>query len=227
MIIQMVNVDRIYKKQNVVALKNINLAIDKGEFVFLTGASGAGKSTMIRLLFREELATSGQVIVAGRSLSRLSSKETVIFRRNVGMVFQDSRLLDDKTVEENVAFAMRVIERPKKEIDKKVPEILERVGLKDRLKHFPHQLSGGEKQRVAVARAITNDPIILFADEPTGNLDPDTSEELMELLREINDSGTTIIMATHDRNLVDTMQKRVLVLEKGRLISDRIGGWSL
>lgn len=227
MIIQMVNVDRIYKKQNVVALKNINLAIDKGEFVFLTGASGAGKSTMIRLLFREELATSGQVIVAGRSLSRLSPKETVIFRRNVGMVFQDSRLLEDKTVEENVAFAMRVIERPKKEIDKKVPEILERVGLKDRLKHFPHQLSGGEKQRVAVARAIINDPIILFADEPTGNLDPDTSEELMELLREINDSGTTIIMATHDRNLVDTMQKRVLVLEKGRLISDRIGGWSL
>lgn len=227
MIIQMVNVDRIYKKQNVVALKNINLAIDKGEFVFLTGASGAGKSTMIRLLFREELATSGQVIVAGRSLSRLSSKETVIFRRNVGMVFQDSRLLEDKTVAENVAFAMRVIERPKKEIDKKVPEILERVGLKDRLKHFPHQLSGGEKQRVAVARAIINDPIILFADEPTGNLDPDTSEELMELLREINDSGTTIIMATHDRNLVDTMQKRVLVLEKGRLISDRIGGWSL
>ncbi|MCI8335875.1 MAG: cell division ATP-binding protein FtsE [Peptococcaceae bacterium] len=225
--IQMVNVDRIYKKQNVVALKNINLAIDKGEFVFLTGASGAGKSTMIRLLFREELATSGQVIVAGRSLSRLSSKETVIFRRNVGMVFQDSRLLEDKTVEENVAFAMRVIERPKKEIDKKVPEILERVGLKNRLKHFPHQLSGGEKQRVAVARAIINDPIILFADEPTGNLDPDTSEELMELLREINDSGTTIIMATHDRNLVDTMQKRVLVLEKGRLISDRIGGWSL
>lgn len=223
----MVNVDRIYKKQNVVALKNINLAIDKGEFVFLTGASGAGKSTMIRLLFREELATSGQVIVAGRSLSRLSSKETVIFRRNVGMVFQDSRLLEDKTVEENVAFAMRVIERPKKEIDKKVPEILERVGLKNRLKHFPHQLSGGEKQRVAVARAIINDPIILFADEPTGNLDPDTSEELMELLREINDSGTTIIMATHDRNLVDTMQKRVLVLEKGRLISDRIGGWSL
>jgi cell division transport system ATP-binding protein len=227
LIIQMVNVDRIYKKQNVVALKNINLAIDKGEFVFLTGASGAGKSTMIRLLFREELATSGQVIVAGRSLSRLSSKETVIFRRNVGMVFQDSRLLEDKTVEENVAFAMRVIERPKKEIDKKVPEILERVGLKNRLKHFPHQLSGGEKQRVAVARAIINDPIILFADEPTGNLDPDTSEELMELLREINDSGTTIIMATHDRNLVDTMQKRVLVLEKGRLISDRIGGWSL
>lgn len=227
MIIQMVNVDRIYKKQNVVALQNINLAIDKGEFVFLTGASGAGKSTMIRLLFREELATSGQVIVAGRSLSRLSAKETVIFRRNVGMVFQDSRLLEDKTVEENVAFAMRVIERPKKEIDKKVPEILERVGLRDRMKHFPHQLSGGEKQRVAVARAIINDPIILFADEPTGNLDPDTSEELMELLREINDSGTTIIMATHDRNLVDTMQKRVLVLEKGRLISDRIGGWSL
>lgn len=227
MIIQMVNVDRIYKKQNVTALKGINLAIDKGEFVFLTGASGAGKSTMIRLLFREELATSGQVIVAGRSLSRLSAKETVIFRRNVGMVFQDSRLLEDKTVEENVAFAMRVIERPKKEIDKKVPEILERVGLKDRMKHFPHQLSGGEKQRVAVARAIINDPIILFADEPTGNLDPDTSEELMELLREINDSGTTIIMATHDRNLVDTMQKRVLVLEKGRLISDRIGGWSL
>ncbi len=227
MIIQMVNVDRIYKKQNVTALKGINLAIDKGEFVFLTGASGAGKSTMIRLLFREELATSGQVIVAGRSLSRLSAKETVIFRRNVGMVFQDSRLLEDKTVEENVAFAMRVIERPKKEIDKKVPEILERVGLRDRMKHFPHQLSGGEKQRVAVARAIINDPIILFADEPTGNLDPDTSEELMELLREINDSGTTIIMATHDRNLVDTMQKRVLVLEKGRLISDRIGGWSL
>ena len=227
MIIQMVNVDRIYKKQNVTALKGINLAIDKGEFVFLTGASGAGKSTMIRLLFREELATSGQVIVAGRSLSRLSAKETVIFRRNVGMVFQDSRLLEDKTVEENVAFAMRVIERPKKEIDKKVPEILERVGLRDRMKHFPHQLSGGEKQRVAVARAIINDPIILFADEPTGNLDPDTSEELMELLREINDSGTTVIMATHDRNLVDTMQKRVLVLEKGRLISDRIGGWSL
>lgn len=227
MIIQMVNVDRIYKKQNVTALENINLAIDKGEFVFLTGASGAGKSTMIRLLFREELATSGQVIVAGRSLSRLSAKETVIFRRNVGMVFQDSRLLEEKTVEENVAFAMRVTERPKKEIDKKVPEILERVGLLERMKHFPHQLSGGEKQRVAVARAIINEPIILFADEPTGNLDPDTSEELMELLREINDSGTTIIMATHDRNLVDTMQKRVLVLEKGRLISDRIGGWSL
>ncbi len=227
MIIQMVNVCKEYPKQQVTALKDININVEKGEFVFLTGKSGAGKSTMISLLFREELPTNGQIVVAGRSLSRLSNKEITVFRRNVGMVFQDSRLMADKTVFENVAFAMKVIERPWAQICEEVPKVLERVGLKNREKHFPHQLSGGEQQRVAVARAIINKPLIVFADEPTGDLDPDTSRELMGLLQEINAAGTTIIMATHDKEIVNRMQRRVLVLQHGQLVDDQVGGWLL
>ena len=227
LIIQMVNVTKEYPKQQVVALKDITISVAKGEFVFLTGKSGAGKSTMISLLFREELPSSGQIVVAGRSLARLNNWEMTVFRRNAGMIFQDSRLMADKTVFENVAFAMKVTERPWPEICRAVPEVLERVGLKDRGKHFPHQLSGGEQQRVAVARAIINKPLIVFADEPTGDLDPDTSNELMALLEEINREGTTIIMATHDRDIVNKMKKRVLVLHRGQLMGDKIGGWLL
>lgn len=223
MIIQMADVSKSYEN-GVSALQDISVSIKKGEFVFLIGQSGAGKTTFIRLLFREELPTTGQIMVGGRSIIRLSRKEIAILRRNIGVVFQDFRLLPNLTVYENVAFALRVTECPHNHICRRVPEVLEMVGLEHKSSTLPSRLSGGEQQRVAIARAIVNKPMVLIADEPTGNLDPDTSWELMKLLNEINQAGTTVIVATHARDIVDRMKKRVLLLEKGKLTRDDMGG---
>ena len=226
MLIQTVNLGKVYKN-GIAALEDINLSIDFGEFVFLTGASGAGKSTLIRLLFREELPTSGQVLIGGRSVTRLSNTEIVRLRRNSGVVFQDFRLMERASVFDNVAFALKAVERPWTEIKKRVPAMLEKVGLAGRENDNVMNLSGGEQQRVAIARAIINNPLILFADEPTGDLDPKTSDELIQLFAEINAEGTTLVMATHDKMIVDRMQKRVISLDHGHLIGDAVGGWQL
>ena len=209
------------------ALNDITLDIEKGEFVFLTGQSGAGKRTLIKLLFREILPDSGQIFIANRSIIRLSSKQTVMLRRNTGVVFQDFRLMENKTVFENVAFALKVLEYPWAMVKEMVPQTLERLNILDKAKSFPRQLSGGEQQRVALARAIINQPQIILADEPTGNLDPDTSDELMEIFKGINEEGTTIIMATHDKRIVNEMGNRVLALRKGEIVGDAVGGWLL
>jgi len=226
MLIQTVNLGKVYKN-GIAALSDINISIDFGEFVFLTGASGAGKSTLIRLLFREEMPTSGQVLIGGRSVLRLTTPEVVRLRRNSGVVFQDFRLMEHSTVFDNVAFALRAVERPWNEIKERVPAMLEKVGLAGRENENVMHLSGGEQQRVAIARAIINNPLILFADEPTGDLDPRTSDELIQLFAQINASGTTLVMATHDKDIVNRMQKRVITLDHGRLIGDTIGGWQL
>ena len=218
-LIQFYNVTKLYPP-DVVALENITLKIDKGEFVFLVGPSGAGKTTLVRLLFREELPTKGQILVGGRSIIRLKGREIALLRRTIGMVFQDFKLIPDWTVFENVAFALRVIEVPPREIKPRVERVLDQVGLLSRAHLFPHQLSGGEQQRVAIARAIVNRPRILVADEPTGNLDPETSREIMALLQEINAMGTTVIMATHAWDIVNSMRKRVIALRAGRLVRD-------
>jgi cell division transport system ATP-binding protein len=206
------------------ALFDINLHIKKGEFVFLVGPSGAGKSTLTRLLIREELPTKGQLLVEDRSLLRMKGKEIAYYRRKIGFVFQDFRLLMNRTVYENVAFAMEAIEMPAAEIRERVPAILEMVGLKDKLHAYPHQLSGGQQQRVCIARAVVNDPKIIIADEPTGNLDPDNSWEVMTLFRAINKRGTTVIIATHDRDMVNLMKKRVVALSNGRIVRDEERG---
>ena len=226
MLIQAFSLCKKYKN-DIMALHDITLSIKRGEFVFLTGQSGAGKSTLIRLFFREELPSSGQLLISGRSIMRLSRKERIILRRNTGVVFQDFRLLERGTVFDNIAFAMKAVERPWQEIRKRVPEIVERVGLAGREKDLVSRLSGGEQQRVAVARALVNNPLILFAGEPTGDLDPDTSRDLMRLFSEINAAGTTIVMATHDREMVNEMKRRVVTLRNGRIISDMVGGWTL
>lgn len=223
MIIQMSGVSKVYKT-GVPALQDININIEKGEFVFLIGQSGAGKTTLIRLLFREELPTAGQIMLGGRSIIRLSRKEVAILRRNIGVVFQEFRLLPNLSVYENVAFALRVTECAKGDICRRVPEALDLVKLSHKSTALPSQLSGGEQQRVALARAIVNKPMVLIADEPTGNLDPETSWNLMRSLNEINQSGTTILVATHARDIVDVMKKRVLALENGRLVRDDLGG---
>jgi cell division transport system ATP-binding protein len=225
-LIQTVNLCKSYKN-GVTALQDITLNVFPGEFVFLTGKSGAGKSTLIRLLFREELPSSGQILISGRSVIRLSKRDTIRLRRNTGVIFQDFRLMDRHNVFDNVAFALKAVERPWKEIKSRVPAVLERVGLAGREKENVMHLSGGEQQRVAVARAIVNNPLIVFADEPTGDLDPGTSDELMQLFLEINADGATMVMATHDKAIVDKMQKRVLSLENGRLTGDSVGGWAL
>ena len=225
-LIQTVNLCKRYKN-GITALQDITLNVFPGEFVFLTGKSGAGKSTLIRLLFREELPSSGQILISGRSVIRLSKRDIIRLRRNTGVIFQDFRLMERNNVFDNVAFALKAVERPWREIKRRVPAVLERVGLAGREKENVMHLSGGEQQRVAVARAIINNPLILFADEPTGDLDPGTSDELMQLFLEINAEGTTMVMATHDKAIVDKMQRRVLALDNGRLINDNVGGWTL
>lgn len=205
---------------------DVSLRIDKGEFVFLVGPSGSGKSTMIRLILKELEVTSGDLIVGGKSLPRLSRSKVPVLRRNIGCVFQDFKLLDQRTVYQNVAYALQVQGRPRSEVRKKVPEILGLVGLSDKADRLPNELSGGEQQRVSVARAFVNHPPLLVADEPTGNLDPDTSVGIMQLLYRINRSGTTVVMATHDREMVDKMRRRVIQLEKGLVVrDDRRGGY--
>lgn len=202
------------------ALDGINLKINKGEFLFLVGPSGAGKSTFIKLLLKEEEPSSGSIIVDNEDITKYSKRKTPYLRRKISVVFQDFRLLEEKTLYENVAFAMQVVGASPKEIRRQVPMVLGMVGLSDRAKQFPHQLSGGEKQRVSIARAIVNRPIILIADEPTGNLDPETAWEVMKVLRHISRRGTTILMATHAKDIVDVMQQRVVALEKGRIVRD-------
>jgi cell division transport system ATP-binding protein len=222
----MISLQRVTKvyRNGVTALEDVSVEIDKGEFVFVVGPSGSGKSTMIRLLLKQEEASSGDVFVAGKNLSKITSFKVPHLRRNIGTVFQDYKLLQDKTVFENVSFALEVIGKPKHVIDQRVPEILEYVGLGDKLNAFPDELSGGEQQRVSIARACVNRPLVLLADEPTGNLDPNTSVDIMRLLDKVNRIGTTILMATHDQAIVDAMRKRVIELEKGKVVRDQSRG---
>jgi cell division transport system ATP-binding protein len=222
----MIEMQHVTKKygENVVALFDITLNIDKGEFVFLVGPSGAGKSTFIKILLREVKTTSGIVKVNNVDLNQLKSRDIPYYRRTIGTVFQDFRLLPKLTVYENVAFAMHVIEAPARDIRRRVPMVLSMVGLSRKANSYPGELSGGEQQRVALARALVNNPKMLIADEPTGNLDPDTSWDIIELLKDINNSGTTVLMATHARDIVDRMKKRVIALEKGKLIRDEERG---
>ncbi len=219
MLVQFYNVSKIYPN-GVKALDDISLKIDRGEFLFLMGPSGAGKSTLVKMLFREEKPTRGQIFIASRSIVRMKRSEIPSLRRSMGIIFQDFKLLESKTVSENVAFAMEVVGASPRDIRSRVPEVINMVGLKGREEAFPGQLSGGEQQRVGIARAIANEPLILIADEPTGNLDIETSNEIMELLFSINRKGTTVIMATHARELVKAAHKRVVMLDKGRIITD-------
>lgn len=223
MLIQFQNVSKVYPN-GVTALNNVNLFIDKGEFVFLVGPSGAGKTTFIKMIIRRELPTQGIVYIGRKNIVKMKESEVPIFRRNIGVIFQDFKLLPNKNVFENVAFALEVIEASRKDILKQVPAVLELVGLKDKAKLFPSELSGGEQQRVSLARAIVNRPLVLLADEPTGNLDPDTSWGIMDLLLEINKRGTTVIMATHNKTIVDKMRRRVVALENGRICRDEQKG---
>lgn len=206
------------------ALDNVSIKIGKGEFVFIVGDSGSGKSTLIKLLLRELVATSGEIHVMGYDLNRIKHKHIPKFRRNLGIVFQDFRLLKEWNVYENVAFAQRIVEVPINQIKRNVPAILATVGLAGKYKAKPRQLSGGEQQRVALARALINKPTILLADEPTGNLDPKNSWEIMHLLEEINENGTTVIVVTHSKEIVNEMKKRVITMKKGVVISDEVGG---
>jgi cell division transport system ATP-binding protein len=222
----MISLQRVTKtyRNGVTALEDVTVEIEKGEFVFIVGPSGSGKSTMIRLLLKEEEATKGDVYVAGKNLARISSFKVPYLRRNIGTVFQDYKLLSDKTVFENVAFGLEVIGKPKHVIDQRVPEILEYVGLGEKLNSYPDELSGGEQQRVSIARACVNRPLVLLADEPTGNLDPNTSVDIMRLLDKVNRIGTTVVMATHDQAIVDAMRKRVVELDKGHVVRDQSRG---
>ena len=218
------NVTMAYRKDGNPALKDVSFEIADGEFVFLVGQSGAGKSTILRLLIREESAQAGTVLIDDINIGKLPEKEVPKLRRNIGMVFQDFRLLPEKTVSENVAFALQVLNKSPDEIKQTVPAVLDLVGLLDKANRRPEQLSGGEQQRVAIARALVNRPAILMADEPTGNLDPDTSVEIMRLLDQINKAGTTVIMATHDAGIVDQMRKRVIEITGGAIIRDQAQG---
>ena len=217
--IEFKDVSKIYSNK-VKALENVNVKIDSGEFVFLVGPSGAGKSTFIKTLLKEVEPTDGEIIVNERKLGEIKRKEVPYYRRKIGMVFQDFRLIQNLNVYENVAFAMRVVEASQREIKRRVPTVLSLVGLSDKQKMFPNELSGGEQQRVSLARAIVNNPTILIADEPTGNLDPETAKEIMELLEDINKSGTTILMATHAKDIVNNMKKRVIAIEEGVVVRD-------
>jgi cell division transport system ATP-binding protein len=218
------NVTKQYPTQTRPALEDVSLEVEKGEFVFLVGASGSGKSTFLRLVLKEEVPTKGRVWVAGKDLNRLSNWKVPGLRRQIGTVFQDFRLLPNKTVTQNVAFALEVIGRPTSQIRRIVPEVLDLVGLSGKENRMPDELSGGEQQRVAIARAVVNKPAILIADEPTGNLDPATSVGIMKLLDRINRVGTTVVMATHDAAIVDQMRKRVIELDRGHLVRDQSRG---
>ncbi|HQY33528.1 cell division ATP-binding protein FtsE [Actinotalea sp.] len=222
--IRLENVTKVYARGARPALDAVDLEIERGEFVFLVGASGSGKSTLLRLALREERPSAGKVFVAGKDLSTLSTWKVPHLRRQMGAVFQDFRLLPNKTVFENVAFALQVIGKPKHHIMTTVPDTLELVGLGGKEKRRPHELSGGEQQRVAIARAFVNRPSILLADEPTGNLDPTTSVGIMRLLDRINRTGTTVVMATHDDEIVDQMRKRVIELDMGQVVRDQSRG---
>jgi cell division transport system ATP-binding protein len=222
--IRLENVSKTYASQDTPALREVSLEIAKGEFVFLVGASGSGKSTFLRLVLKEERPTTGSIHVLGKDLARLSNWKVPTLRRQIGTVFQDFRLLPNKTVNENVAFALEVLGKSRGVVRKVVPEVLELVGLADKADRMPDELSGGEQQRVAIARAFVNRPLILIADEPTGNLDPNTSVGIMKLLDRINRTGTTVLMATHDQAIVDQMRKRVIELELGRMVRDQHRG---
>ncbi|MCP4435843.1 MAG: cell division ATP-binding protein FtsE [Actinomycetia bacterium] len=221
--IKLDDVTKVYKGEHV-ALRDASVDIAKGEFVFLVGPSGSGKSTFLRLLNREERPEKGDIFVAGKDIGRLSNHKVPDLRRNVGSIFQDFKLLPTKSVYENVAFALEAIGRPRGAIKESVPQILDLVGLASKAKNMPDELSGGEQQRVSIARAFVNRPLILLADEPTGNLDPATSVGIMKLLDRINRTGTTVVMATHDRGIVDTMRRRVIELDDGRIVRDQVRG---
>jgi cell division transport system ATP-binding protein len=221
--IRMIDVAKTYG-HGVAALTGVNIVIPKGDFVFIVGPSGAGKSTFIKMIFREALPSSGSIVVNDKNIVTMTEREVPYLRRSLGIVFQDFRLLPNKTVYENVAFALEVIEAPRREVQKKVPAVLDLVGLWHKAKVYPNQMSGGEQQRVAIARAIVNNPALVIADEPTGNLDPDTSWEIMRILEHINRAGTTIVMATHAKSIVNTMKKRVIAIEKGRVVRDEQKG---
>ncbi|MGB3772395.1 MAG: cell division ATP-binding protein FtsE [Rhodococcus sp. (in: high G+C Gram-positive bacteria)] len=218
------NVSKSYKSSTRPALDKVSVKVDKGEFVFLIGASGSGKSTFMRLLLREEMPTSGDITVADFHVNKLAGRRVPKLRQSMGCVFQDFRLLQNKTVSENVAFALEVIGKPRAMIERTVPEVLDLVGLSGKADRLPTELSGGEQQRVAVARAFVNRPLVLLADEPTGNLDPDTSQDIMLLLERINRTGTTVLMATHDNHIVDSMRRRVVELDNGRVVRDEARG---
>ena len=222
-IVRLENVTKVYGNKTI-GLDHVSTNIHKGEFVFLIGASAAGKSTFLKLLFREEKPTSGKIYVGNKNISLLKTKELNMLRKNIGVVFQDFRLLEDRTAYENIAYAMEVLGYSKKDIQDRVPKILKKVGMIHRQDHYPQQLSGGEQQRIAIGRAIINSPKILLADEPSGNVDPSTAVEIMEIFKEINSVGTTIIMATHDRFIVDQLAKRVIELKKGQVLRDQEGG---
>jgi cell division transport system ATP-binding protein len=223
-VIKFENVTKVYPKSDKPALDNVSLEVEKGEFVFLVGLSGSGKSTFLRLVLREEKPSTGNIHVAGKDLKTLSNWKVPQLRRQVGTVFQDFRLLPNKTVAENVAFTLHVLGFSRKEIFREVPEVLELVGLEDKADRKPGELSGGEQQRVAIARAYVSKPAILIADEPTGNLDPATSVGIMKLLDRINRDGTTVVMATHDAGIVDQMRKRVIELDAGQVVRDQARG---
>jgi cell division transport system ATP-binding protein len=221
--IEFKNVTKVYEDGNV-ALKNVNIVIKKGEFVFLVGPSGSGKSTLIKLLIREIPVTTGSIFVAGRNICNLKASRIPQLRRNIGYVFQDFKLLPNKTIFENVAFALEVIGKPAYAIKVQVPQVLKLVGLASKVNSYPHQLSAGEQQRISIARAFVNRPPILLADEPTGNLDPATSDGIMKLLSRINLIGTTVAMASHDKSIVNSMRRRVIELEEGEIIRDQKRG---
>lgn len=223
--IQFFNVSKVYAGEvKVTALEDVNLTIEKGEFIFLVGPSGAGKSTLTKLIIREEIATNGQVMVDGKSLARMKQREIPYYRRNIGFVFQDFRLLMTRTVYENVAFAAESVEMTRTQIRQRVPMVLEMMGLDQKRNAFPHQLSGGQQQRLGIARAMVNNPTMIIADEPTGNLDPETSSEIMQIFQAINRRGTTVMIATHDKAMVDKLRQRVIQLRGGFVVRDQKNG---
>lgn len=221
--IQFINVSKRYN-HDIIALDSVNVSVDKGEFVFLVGPSGSGKSTFLKLMIKEEEPTTGKILIDNKDIGRLKQKEVPFLRRKIGFVFQDFRLLYDRTVEENITFALRVIEASEREIKTQLKSVLEMVGMQGREKFYPNQLSGGEQQRIALARALATKPPIIIADEPTGNLDPNTAGEIFKTLIDINSRGTTVLVVTHDRNIVNQLNKRVIALDHGKVIKDEQKG---